>query len=238
MPTNIIVEPMSRDFILWRCLHNGPLSKETIAQFPPDEAERWETHCAKNLPLLNKIMSVYQTCAIVAKDGNQIVATLRFYPKILYSMKGAGLTPCLLQPFPVGISKDFVDNWFPPLEELHDKTLVVHCWTIAPSFRMEIMSQPVVIWTRMAQELIRWSVEKRWEAIELTAYEETEVLYTQFGIPGRYFWEGLGFRIIKVGKESSPWFLKFLDAMQEQISKRGLKPKVAQNKYTMRLELP
>jgi hypothetical protein len=229
---------MTEDFILWRCLHRGPLSKETIDQFPLDETERWVTHRAKNLPLLTKIIKVYGTCAILARDGKQIVATLRFYPKILFSMNGAGSTPCLLQPFPVGVSEQLVDNWFPPLTEIQDKTLVIHCWTIAPSFRLESLYALQDLWTHMERELIRWAEEQGWKAIELTAYEDTEVLYAQWGIPGRRFWEERGFRVIKTGQESAPWFLKFLNAMQEQMVKRGMNPENAQNKYTLRLELP
>lgn len=95
---------MSEDFILWRCLHNGPLSKETIDELPKETREEWETHRATNVPLLTKIIKTYGTCAILARDGGQIVGFLRFYPKILYSMEDAGAL-CLQQAFPAGPSR-------------------------------------------------------------------------------------------------------------------------------------
>jgi hypothetical protein len=237
MSDNIVIEPMTEDFILWRCLHGGPLSKETIDRWPPDEAESWETHRAKNVPLLEKIVKVYGTCAILARDGGQVVGTLRFYPKILYSMEGAGSSLCLLQPFPDGVSERLVENRFPPLEEILDKTLTIHCWTIALSSEKENLFQPEGIGTRMARELMQWAEENGWKSIEATAYEDTEVLYTQIGLPGKRFWEEFGFRMVKTDTETASWFLRFLDTMREQVVARGLNPEDAQNRYTMRIEL-
>ena len=38
MVEDVVVEPMTEEFILWRCLHGGPLSRDTIDQWPPDTA--------------------------------------------------------------------------------------------------------------------------------------------------------------------------------------------------------
>lgn len=37
MTEEIVVEPMTEDFILWRCIHSGPLSCDTIDQWSPDD---------------------------------------------------------------------------------------------------------------------------------------------------------------------------------------------------------
>jgi hypothetical protein len=36
MIDEIVIEMMTRDFILWRCLHGGPLTRETIDKWTTD----------------------------------------------------------------------------------------------------------------------------------------------------------------------------------------------------------
>lgn len=231
------VETMSERFILWRCLHRGPLSKESIDEWPPEEAESWQAHRAKNVPLLRKLIQVYGTCAVLAWDGDRVIGTLRFYPKVLYSMDGAGSSLCILQEHPSGVSDRLVENRFPPLHEIPDKTLRVHCWGIAPAYKEGNPFRPGGFGTRMMGELVRWATDHGWKGIELTAFEDTEHLNVQFGMPGRRAWEALGFRVVETGTADAPWFLEALDTMREQLSAQGLDPDAAQIKYTMRAEL-
>ena len=123
MIENIVIEPMTESFILWRCLHGGPLSKESVDHVEVD----METFRARNVPLLKKIIETYGSCAMLARDGEQIVGSLRFYPKILCYMEGEPGELCLQQAFPAGASDSFVETAFPPLEDIQEKTLVVHC---------------------------------------------------------------------------------------------------------------
>ena len=90
MLKDVVVEPMTEEFILWRCLHDGPLSRDTIDQWPPAYKlllERWRE---RNTPLLVKFTRTYGACAIIARDGDEIVGMLRFYPKALCGLEGAG----------------------------------------------------------------------------------------------------------------------------------------------------
>jgi len=34
MIKDVVIEPMTEDFIVWRCLHGGPFSCKTIDQWP------------------------------------------------------------------------------------------------------------------------------------------------------------------------------------------------------------
>ncbi|MFX4263640.1 hypothetical protein ACOBQJ_15750 [Pelotomaculum propionicicum] len=38
MVEDVIIEPMRDEFILWRCLHSGPLSLDLADQWPSDKA--------------------------------------------------------------------------------------------------------------------------------------------------------------------------------------------------------
>jgi hypothetical protein len=37
----VVIETIMRDFIFWRCLHGGPLSRETIEQWAADTKMLW-----------------------------------------------------------------------------------------------------------------------------------------------------------------------------------------------------
>jgi hypothetical protein len=80
MPDELVVEPMRGDFLLWRCLHGGPISRRTIDNPPPNLEVDWPFVRARNIPLLEKLTQAYGSCAIVARDGDDVVGTLRFYP--------------------------------------------------------------------------------------------------------------------------------------------------------------
>jgi hypothetical protein len=80
MIEDVVIEPMTEEFIVWRCLHEGPLTCETIDQ--------WLAYRERNIPLLRKLIQTYGTCAIVARDGEMVVGQLRFYPKVLCAMTG------------------------------------------------------------------------------------------------------------------------------------------------------
>ena len=121
MIEDIVIKPMTEDFILWRCLHGGPLSRDTIDQWSSDDKMPWERYRARNKALLSKLTEVYGACATVAREGDKIAGQLRFYPKAVWDMDGAGLL-CLQQDHPAGTVDNFADRHFPPREELEDQT--------------------------------------------------------------------------------------------------------------------
>ena len=101
---DVTIEPMTEQFIVWRCLHGGPLNRDSIENLPPvregPDAVDWEARRATNVPLLTKLVRTYGTCAMLAKDGKAVVGFVRFYPKALSSLNGAGLL-CMQQATPM-----------------------------------------------------------------------------------------------------------------------------------------
>jgi len=229
------ITPMKEEFILWRCLHSGPLSQSNIDEYPRTEAGRCVAHRAINVPFLCKMIKTYGTCAMLARDVGQTVGFLRFYPKILNSMHGAGQL-CLQQSFPAGLSERFVETEFPALADLVDKTLTVHCLMTGSPFREENPYQRRGIGTQMARELIRWARQNGWERIEATAHEGLDILYENTGDAGRSFWERLGFHVVETRTERG-FPAEWLGTMREQAIGRGLDPRSIRNMYTMRLDL-
>ena len=100
MIENVVAEPMTEEFIVWRCLHGGPLSRKTIDQWPETSTIPFQRYRERNIQLLRKLIRTYGTCAIFARDGDKVVGYLSFYPKVICDMNPGPL--CLQQDPPYG----------------------------------------------------------------------------------------------------------------------------------------
>jgi hypothetical protein len=67
MIEDVVVEPMTEDCILWRCLHAGPLTRHSVDQLSAEGRTELERYRRRNLPLLRKIVRTYGACAILAE---------------------------------------------------------------------------------------------------------------------------------------------------------------------------
>ena len=228
MIEDVVVEAMTEEFILWRCLHDGPLSCETI--------DLWPHYRGRNEPLLRKLIQTYGTCAIVARDGDQVVGQLRFYPKVVLAMNDGYL--CLQQDQPFGPADGFVDSDFPEPAAIEDKTLSVHCMMTGSSQQDENPYQRKGIGTRMVRTLIQWAGANDWEHIEADAFEEIPWIYEITGSAGYTFWEKLGFHI--ADRHPHPHLQghdDFVQKLEEQAKAAGISPERARDRIIMRLDL-
>ena len=207
----IEIKPMDEKFILWRCLHSGRLSKQTIERWPEEQAGNWKKFRAINIPVLKKLIKTYSSCAIVATDGDEIVGMLRFYPKVLMAMEKAGKM-CLQQFHPAGPAEDMVDEELPSLDEITDKTLEVHCVMTSRPYASEeemkicgghCLSKANAgarkgIGLELAKALVAWAREHGWKRIEVTTHPDLDIFYGITGSAGKSFWEKAGFRVVNV----------------------------------------
>ncbi|KKK93879.1 hypothetical protein LCGC14_2688460, partial [marine sediment metagenome] len=193
MIEDVVVEPMTEEFIVWRCLHGGPLARDTIDQCPPGGTIPCVCYRDRNTSLLVKLTRTYGACAIIARDGDQIVGHLRFYPKPK-SVCDGGL--CLQMDSPAGSVEDFSDRDFPDPAQIEDKTLVVHCLMTGSPHQKENPYQRKGIGTRMARALIEWAKANGWERIEADSFEDLPIIYEGTGSAGHTFWEKLGFHLV------------------------------------------
>jgi ribosomal protein S18 acetylase RimI-like enzyme len=233
----VIVEPMGVDFALWRCLHSGPLTRDSVDQWNAGDKMPWEKLRARNVPLLHKLAQVYGAYAIVARDGERIIGQLRFYPKAVCEMGEAGQL-CLQQAYPAGPRAELVERDFPSLERLEDKTLVVHCMMVGSPSQHENPYLRRGLGTRLARHLIQWAREREWKAIEATAYENLDLVYRVTGSTGVHFWERLGFR--EAASAIQPELAKeneFVWAIRREAMEKGIDPERIKYEHTMRLEI-
>lgn len=236
MSHDLTVEPMGEDFFVWRCLHQGPLSRANVDVPGPNPDVDWTLVRARNIPLLEKLTKTYGACAILAHDGENVVGTLRFYPMALCSFGESGAGFCLQQRSPIGPADDLAARRFPPLEELANKSLFVHCLMIAAPSGDPDRYRRKGLATRMAKDLVRWATEQGWRSIEVNSYEEIPMLYAISGVAGRRFWEPLGFRVVK--KDTEPAMTgEILEAVRKDAEAAGVAPGDVTNRYRLRLDL-
>ena len=240
MIEGIVIEPMTEEFILWRCLHSGPLSCRTIDQWSADDNMPWNRYRRRNLTLLEKLTKAYGACAIVARDGDEIVGQLRFYPKALYDIEGAEYL-CLQQDPPAGPSDNFADHDFPPPTQLEDKTLQIHCMMTGSPLQKENPYQRKGIGRRMVETLIEWARANGWDRIEAESFEDLPIIYEMTGSAGHTFWERLGFRLVDRHPhpelQDRSQYSEFIHTLEEQAKTAGIPPKRATDRLMMRLDL-
>ena len=237
MGAEILIEPMTEKFILWRCLHSGPLSSRVIDQWPTDSQIDWEVFRARNIPLLKKLTRTYGACAILARVDDRIVGQLRFYPRVIWEMIRAG-EMCLQQDHPNGPADDFSDMEFPSFEQIEDRTLAVHCLMTGSPQQEENPFQRKGIASSMVRFLIRWAKTNGWERIEVDAFEDIPLIYDMTGSAGHTFWKKLGFRI--VDRHPHPHLQErneFVEKLEEQAKSMGISPERAKDRIVMRLDL-
>jgi hypothetical protein len=237
MIKDVVIEPMTEEFIVWRCLHGGPLSGDTIDQWPVNDKMPWKRLRDRNLPLLRKLTRTYGACAIIARDSDQIVGQLRFYPKVIFDMIGSeGF--CLQQDYPAGPAEDFINSDFPVLADIEDKTLMVHCLMTGSPQQKENPYQRKGLGTRLVKTLMQWGRSNGWEAIETNAFEDLPIIYEITGGAGHTFWEKLGFSLID--RHPHPHLQNrdpFVLTLEEQAKKAGIPPEKACDQLVMRFDL-
>jgi hypothetical protein len=245
---------MTEDFILWRCLHSGPLSKQTMEQYPSGEGQivNFKKIRGINIPLLEKLIKTYGSCAMVARDGDEIIGVLRFYPKALMSMEKAGFL-CMQQDYPAGPDENFINEQFPSFDQIKDKTLKVHCIMTSRPYagdkETEIFGMHCLgkvdagarkgIGLRLARALIDWARQNGWKRIELTTFADLDVFYGVTGGAGKSFWEKAGFKLQNTRPMShDDWpDKKAQQLIDSQAEAAGISPKDAWSFYDMAREL-
>jgi hypothetical protein len=238
MSAPFVIEMMSGEALLWRCLHGGPLTAASVDSPGPDGHVPFVSFRARNLSFLDDLVKTYGACAVVAKQGEAVVGHLRFYPKTVRELAAPGLGLCLQQEFPNGPADDLARRRLTPLNEIVDKTLLVHCMMVAPDGPGGGSLRRQGIGRRMARALVDWAGANGWQAIEATAYASVPIVYTISGQAGRSFWEGLGFRFVRTGREPLlETENEFVRTMREQAAALGIDPASITDKYTMRREL-
>jgi hypothetical protein len=231
------IRPMDSNFILYRCLHAGPLNRETIGRLKEtDNRDWWEDMMTNkrfevNTQFLRKVITVYGSCGILAWDGDNVVGYVRFFPQALLDIMGVE-SLCMQQKPPYGVHSDVLKMDFPIADEAKRKPLRVNCMMTGSPSQKENPYQRKGIGSEMIRELISWARENKWSSVTAKAYNDLSAIYEITGQAGRMFWEKLGFFVVSqvVAEEISGDFLKLLE---EQAVAAGLEKSEARTEYVM-----
>ena len=236
MIADVVVEPMTPECVVSRCLHGGPLTLHTMDQRSPADGMPWERYHERNRSLLRKITETYGACAILARDRDKIVGHLRFYPKAICGLAGAGGL-CLQQDHPAGPTDDFDKNDFPDAAQIDDRTLVVHCLMTGSPQQEVNPYQRKGIGTRMVRSLIAWARANGWRRIEVDSFEDIPIIYETTGSAGHTFWEKLGFGVVDrhphPDLQDGSRYPEFIAALEQQARSMGIAPERARDQLTM-----
>jgi ribosomal protein S18 acetylase RimI-like enzyme len=127
---------------------------------------------------------------------------------------------------------------FPPLTDVEDKTLLVHCLMTGSSQQENNPFQRRGIGSNMVRSLIQWARDKGWERIEADAFEDIPLIYQITGSAGYSFWQKLDFRI--ADRHPHPHLQEqsdFVEKLEAQAASIGISPDRARDRLIMRLDL-
>jgi hypothetical protein len=235
------IRAMDRDFILYRCLHGGPLTPDSIGQLNSTDNPQWwadmqsQSRFELNRRFLLRVIETYGSCAVLAWDENRVVGQMRFFPGALLDSFGIE-SMCMQQGHPCGVSPEIIQAEWPALKEARRKPLFVNCMMTGSPCQPENPYQRRGLASEMVRELVRWARETRWPAIEAHAFSDLPAIYEITGQAGRLFWEKLGFST--VSQKRNPLVMgDFLQLLVRQAAERGMPAVEAGTEYRMRLSL-
>lgn len=234
---DVRIEPMTGESILWCCLHGGPLSLTSLGRGAAGIDPGAARFRSRNISLLAKLTRRYGACALLALSEDRIVGFIRFYPRVITRLRDAGEL-CLQQEPPNGPAEGLLDREFPLLEEIEDRTLVVHCMMTGSSQRPENPFLRRGLGSRMAGELVRWAKAAGWRAVEADAFEDLPIIYEFTGSAGHTFWENQGFHLSD--RHPHPHLSgrsAFVVRLEEQARAAGISAERARDRMVMRLDL-
>ena len=190
--------PMNKDFILFCCLHCGLLSPSSIEEkcsLPKGQSNR-------NKELLARLIDTYGSCAMLAMEGDSVVAHARFYPQIVYDQ----FNFCCQDPNHA-ITQEMVEMKLPPLANPAERVLTIACFFVHKDYRGQGLSHKLI------DGIVEWGKNHAWKSIRCVAYQDNYWLSSEMCTPMLRTYGKHGFR--KIGTVVIPEAKDLVQQMQE-----------------------
>ena len=146
--------PMNKDFILFCCLHCGPLSPSTIDEkcsLPEEQIDR-------NRQFLGRLIDAYGSCAMLAMEGDSVVAHARFCPQIIYNQ----FEFCCQDPNHA-ISQEMVKMKLPLLAKTAKRILRITCMFVHKDYQGQGLSHKLI------EAILKWAKSNAWKSVRCFA---------------------------------------------------------------------
>jgi GNAT superfamily N-acetyltransferase len=174
--------PMNKDFILFCCLHCGPLSSSNI----DEKCSLSEEQSNRNKKFLARLIDTYGSCAMLAMEGDAVVAHARFYPETVYNQ----FKFCCQDPNHA-ITQEMVEMKLPPLANPAGRILRIACFFVHRDYRGQGLSHELI------DAILAWAKNNAWKSVRCIAYPDHYWLSSEMCTPMLRTCSKHGFRIIE-----------------------------------------
>jgi len=192
---------MDKDFILFRCLHNGPLSPSNIETKSMNIASLTKEQIDRNKKLLRRLIDTYGSCAMLAMEGDSVIAHARFYPQIIYNQ----FKFCCHDPKHI-ITQEMVEMNLPPLTNPTERILIITCFFVHKNYRGQGLSHKLI------DTILKWAKNNAWKSVRCFAYPDNYWLSSEMCTPMLRTYSKHGFR--KIGTVMIPEAKDLLQQMK------------------------
>ena len=188
------ISPMDKDFILFRCLHNGLINPSNIDSMTGEQLDR-------NKKFLTRIIDAYDSCAMLVWEDDNVVAHARFYPQKIYDR----FKFCCHDPN-YAITQEIADMELPPITNLEEWILRITCFFVHKDYRGQGLSHKLI------EAIIEWAKENNWTSIRCYAYQDNYWLASEMCTPMLSTYSKYGFK--KIGIVKLPEVENYLQQMK------------------------
>ncbi len=179
------IVPMDKAFVLSRCIHCGPLSAANIEEMRSSKPALSEEQFERNRQFLTRVIDAYGSCAMLAVEGDLVVAHARFYPQSICDQHQF----CCQDPtYP--ITQEMVEMDLPTLENRDERILRIDCFLVHKDYRGQGLSHALL------EGILEWAKEHDWKAVRAYAAVDNYWLSSQICQPMLRTYAKHGFQII------------------------------------------
>ncbi len=211
--------PMDKDFVLFRCVHFGPLNHSNIEKMSVDALDLSREQCERNKKFLSRLIDTYGSCAMLAKEGDFVVGQARFYPQVIFDLIGQQYICC--QDPDYGVTEQMADMDLPKIENPDDRILRIHCWLIHKDYLGRGISNALL------DGILEWAQSHGWKVVKAYAGPDNHWIASQACAPMLRTYIKHGFQKIKT--VPSPELKELL--MESQDGKFGIDQKKEFEKF-------
>lgn len=166
------IRAMDKDFVLFRCIHWGPLSPSNIETAPAEIPNLLDGQFERNRRFLTRAIDAYGSCGMLAMDGDFVVGHIRFYPQIICDQHRF----CCQDPNNA-ITQEMVEMNLPTLDNPADRILRIDCILVHEDYRGQGLTHALL------DGVLDWAKNNNWTAVRAWASSDNYWFSSQICVP-------------------------------------------------------
>jgi GNAT superfamily N-acetyltransferase len=126
----------------------------------------------RNREFLKRIIDAYGSCAMLAMEGDLVVAHARFYPQIIVNH----VAFCCQDP-KYAITQEMAEMDLPAVEDAADRILRINCFLVHKDYRGRGLSHALL------EGILEWARSHGWKAVRAHAGADNYLVASQMCAP-------------------------------------------------------